>query len=107
MTSMIDQNLAVMIGPSPVENGLPQPPVFSSVEAERKYRKEQLAAGFRIFGRFGFSEGVTGHKTAELQTIVREVMVKRLWLWCCDTKILLGAAVLGPDGLNVRYSVVY
>src|SRR5271163_3736180 len=63
MTSMIDQNLAVLIGPSPVENGLPQPPVFSSVEAERKYRKEQLAAGFRIFGRFGFSEGVTGHIT--------------------------------------------
>jgi ribulose-5-phosphate 4-epimerase/fuculose-1-phosphate aldolase len=63
MTSMIDQNLAVLIGPSPVENGLPQPPVFNSVEAERKYRKEQLAAGFRIFGRFGFSEGVTGHIT--------------------------------------------
>ena len=63
MTSMIDQNLAVMIGPSPVENGLPQPPVFSSVEAERRYRKEQLAAGFRIFGKFGFSEGVTGHIT--------------------------------------------
>jgi ribulose-5-phosphate 4-epimerase/fuculose-1-phosphate aldolase len=63
LTSMIDPKLAVLIGPSPAEGGLPQPPVFSSVEAERKYRKEQLAAGFRLFGRFGFSEGVTGHIT--------------------------------------------
>jgi len=28
-----------------------------------QYRKEQLAAGFRLFGRFGFSEGVAGHIT--------------------------------------------
>lgn len=41
----------------------PLPPVFDSVEAERQFRKEQLAAGFRIFGRLGFAEGVTGHIT--------------------------------------------
>jgi hypothetical protein len=63
MTSIIDSNLAAVTGPSPAGNGLPQPPVFSSVDAERKYRKEQLAAGFRLFGRFGFSEGVAGHIT--------------------------------------------
>ncbi|HWH95429.1 MAG TPA: class II aldolase/adducin family protein [Baekduia sp.] len=38
-------------------------PSFASVEEERQYRKEQLAAGFRIFGRLGFSEGVAGHIT--------------------------------------------
>jgi ribulose-5-phosphate 4-epimerase/fuculose-1-phosphate aldolase len=39
------------------------PPTFATVEEERGYRKEQLAAGFRIFGRLGFSEGVAGHIT--------------------------------------------
>ena len=43
---------------------LPRPPVFDSIEAERQHRKERLAASFRIFGRFGFDEGVAGHITA-------------------------------------------
>jgi ribulose-5-phosphate 4-epimerase/fuculose-1-phosphate aldolase len=34
------------------------------VEQERLQRKQELAAAFRIFGRFGFSEGVAGHITA-------------------------------------------
>ncbi|HEX4249452.1 MAG TPA: class II aldolase/adducin family protein, partial [Pseudonocardia sp.] len=42
---------------------LPTPPTFDSIPEERQYRKEQLAAGFRLFGRFGFSEGVAGHIT--------------------------------------------
>ncbi|GHH71613.1 putative aldolase [Streptomyces sulfonofaciens] len=52
-----------ILGPAPESAGLPTPPVFDSPEAERQYRKEQLAAGFRLFGRFGFSEGVAGHIT--------------------------------------------
>jgi ribulose-5-phosphate 4-epimerase/fuculose-1-phosphate aldolase len=39
-------------------------PTFDSVEAERQHRKERLAAGFRLFGKFGFDEGVAGHITA-------------------------------------------
>lgn len=42
---------------------LPQPPVFDSPEQERRHRKEHLAGALRIFGRFGFSEGVAGHIT--------------------------------------------
>ena len=38
-------------------------PKRESIEEERKYRKEQLAAAFRVFGKFGFSEGVAGHIT--------------------------------------------
>lgn len=49
--------------PGPAGFSFPMPPTFDSVEAERRYRKEQLAAGFRLFGRFGFSEGVAGHIT--------------------------------------------
>ncbi|MGH1503019.1 MAG: class II aldolase/adducin family protein [Acidimicrobiales bacterium] len=35
-----------------------------SVEDERLHRKQRLAAAFRLFGRFGFDEGVAGHITA-------------------------------------------
>jgi len=38
-------------------------PTFEDVESERRHRQERLAAAFRIFGRFGFSEGVAGHIT--------------------------------------------
>src|SRR6266576_1797523 len=39
-------------------------PEFSSVEEERQHRKQRLAAAFRLFGHFGFNEGVAGHITA-------------------------------------------
>lgn len=42
----------------------PQPPVFERVEEERFYRKQRLAAAFRLFAHFGFSEGIAGHITA-------------------------------------------
>src|SRR6266704_6287796 len=38
--------------------------VGDTIEQERLHRKQELAAAFRIFGRFGFSEGVAGHITA-------------------------------------------
>ena len=45
---------------------LPDPPggAYEDIELERLYRKQRLAAGFRLFGRFGFDEGVAGHITA-------------------------------------------
>jgi ribulose-5-phosphate 4-epimerase/fuculose-1-phosphate aldolase len=44
--------------------GLPTPPVFATLAEERQHRKERLAAGFRLFAKFGFDEGVAGHITA-------------------------------------------
>ncbi|MCU0270761.1 MAG: class II aldolase/adducin family protein [Acidimicrobiales bacterium] len=41
-----------------------QVPTFDSVDDERQHLKVRLAAGFRLFARFGFSEGVAGHITA-------------------------------------------
>ena len=38
-------------------------PKFDSVDEERLHRKQRLAASFRLFGRFGFDEGVAGHIT--------------------------------------------
>ena len=39
-------------------------PEFDNVEDERRHRKQRLAAAFRLFGQFGFSEGTAGHITA-------------------------------------------
>jgi ribulose-5-phosphate 4-epimerase/fuculose-1-phosphate aldolase len=38
-------------------------PSFASVEEERLHRKQRLAAAFRLFGKFGFDEGIAGHIT--------------------------------------------
>ncbi|GAA2836737.1 hypothetical protein GCM10020220_027000 [Nonomuraea rubra] len=40
------------------------PPTFDDVEQERRHRQERLVAALRLFGRFGFEEGVAGHITA-------------------------------------------
>jgi len=48
--------------PPGIEKMLPQ--VKRSVEEERLHRKQQLAGALRVFGKFGFSEGVAGHITA-------------------------------------------
>ena len=43
---------------------IPLPPTFDDPQEERQHRKQRLAAGFRLFSRFGFDEGVAGHITA-------------------------------------------
>src|SRR5215468_8126172 len=43
---------------------LPTPPKFDNPADERLHRKQRLAAGFRLFSKFGFDEGVAGHITA-------------------------------------------
>src|ERR1700753_2688805 len=42
----------------------PPMPTFATVEQERVHRKQRLASAFRLFAKFGFSEGVAGHITA-------------------------------------------
>jgi ribulose-5-phosphate 4-epimerase/fuculose-1-phosphate aldolase len=42
----------------------PTMPTFDHPEEERQHRKQRLAAGFRLFAKFGFEEGVAGHITA-------------------------------------------
>jgi len=37
-----------------------KPPVFSDKFEERSYLKHRLAIAFRIFAKFGFSEGIAG-----------------------------------------------
>ena len=47
-----------------IEQPRPSVPTFATLDEERTYRKQHLAAAFRVFGRFGFSEGTAGHITA-------------------------------------------
>ena len=64
MTTDIPENVAAIAAGGPrTDLYIPLPPTFDTVEEERRYRKEELAKGFRVFGRFGFSEGVAGHIT--------------------------------------------
>ncbi len=42
---------------------IPLPPKFDNVTEERAYLKKKLTGAFRVFGKFGFSEGVAGHIT--------------------------------------------
>ncbi len=53
-----------MSQPAQISIGIAGPPSFSTPEEERRHRKQRLAAGFRLFARFGYDEGVAGHITA-------------------------------------------
>ncbi|MFD4758856.1 class II aldolase/adducin family protein [Streptomyces sp. NPDC058439] len=51
--------------PIPVEQlQFALPPVHQSVDEERAYRKERLAGALRLFGAYGYEDGVSGHLTA-------------------------------------------
>ena len=43
---------------------VPQPPTFTTLEAERLHRQQRLAAALRLFALYGYDEGVAGHITA-------------------------------------------
>ena len=50
--------------PAALMGKLPTPPKFDNPADERMHRKQRLAAGFRLFSKYGFDEGVAGHITA-------------------------------------------
>lgn len=54
---------AAIEAPNVVRLGEQYPPSYASEEEERLDRKRRLAATFRLFGKFGFDEGVAGHVT--------------------------------------------
>jgi ribulose-5-phosphate 4-epimerase/fuculose-1-phosphate aldolase len=52
------------VDPAAMMGKLPTPPKFDNLADERLHRRQRLAAGFRLFSKFGFDEGVAGHITA-------------------------------------------
>jgi ribulose-5-phosphate 4-epimerase/fuculose-1-phosphate aldolase len=82
-------------------------PAFDSVEDERRYRKQRLAAAFRLFGHFGFDEGAAGHITARDPELLDHFWVNPLGMnfkQICVKDLLLvneqGAVVEGNWPLN-------
>lgn len=59
----MDTTTAIPVAPQDFDQSEFEPPVFGSVEEERIYRKQRLAAAFRIFAKFGFEHGLAGHIT--------------------------------------------
>lgn len=47
----------------------PSPPKFDDPYKERAYLKGRLAAAFRIFGKYGYDEGVAGHITMRVRFV--------------------------------------
>jgi ribulose-5-phosphate 4-epimerase/fuculose-1-phosphate aldolase len=47
--------------PKPIPYTIPE---FDNVDDARRHLKVRMAAAFRLFGKFGFSEGIAGHITA-------------------------------------------
>ncbi len=64
----------------PTDRLPPRFPKFDSVEAERRHRKQHLAAAFRLFGHFGFDEGLAGHITARDPELLDHFWVNPLGL---------------------------
>ncbi|UUN28691.1 class II aldolase/adducin family protein [Streptomyces sp. FIT100] len=51
--------------PVPVDQlDFAMPPVHDSAADERAYRRQRIAAALRLFARFGYEDGVSGHITA-------------------------------------------
>lgn len=51
-------------------SAFPKPPVFEDKMEERAYLKFRLAQAFRIFGKLGYDEGVAGHITVRVRTLI-------------------------------------
>ena len=63
-TQLVDRSAHTDPGDAISFPNMPRPERYDSVEEERLHRKQRLAAGYRLFGRFGFDEGIAGHITA-------------------------------------------
>lgn len=91
-----------------------QYPEFDSLEEERLYRKQHLAAAFRIFADRGFDEGVAGHIS------VRDpILTDHFWLnplsqhfsqICVSDLILVnedGEVVIGDEPINAAAFAIH
>ncbi|RDW75878.1 Arad-like aldolase [Coleophoma crateriformis] len=89
-------------------------PEFSNLEEERLYRKQHLAAAFRIFAERGFDEGVAGHIS------VRDpILTDHFWLnplsqhfsqICVSDLILVnedGVVVEGDEPINAAAFAIH
>lgn len=93
------------------------PPVFDTVEAERRHRLERLAGTCRLFGRLGFAEGLLGHVTVRdpehedllwvnpLGTSFRRIKVSNLIQVDHQGAVRAGQGTVNPVGLLLHAAV--
>ncbi|KIW53078.1 hypothetical protein PV05_08676 [Exophiala xenobiotica] len=89
-------------------------PKFESLEEERLYRKQHLAAAFRIFADRGFDEGVAGHIS-----LWDPILTDHFWLnplsmhfsQICVTDLILvneeGEVVIGDEPINAAAFAIH
>lgn len=61
MTMPVDSPTGVFLADTHTGLPIPGEPAFASPAEERRYRKQRLTAALRVFGKYGFGEGVSGH----------------------------------------------
>ncbi|KAA0572663.1 class II aldolase/adducin family protein [Azospirillum sp. B21] len=106
------------IQPRPRKFWPPVDPVsYTSVEEERQHRKQRLAATFRLFGRYGFDQGLAGHVTARdpehpdrfwinpLGQHFRTIRVSDLHLVDGDGTILQGDRAINQAGFTIHSAI--
>ncbi|MFT8422111.1 MAG: class II aldolase/adducin family protein [Gluconacetobacter sp.] len=89
-------------------------PAAASFAEERLHRKQRLAATFRLFGRYGFDQGLAGHVTARdpefpdqywinpLAVHFSQIRVSDLQLVDHDGTILIGDRPINTAGFTIH-----
>jgi ribulose-5-phosphate 4-epimerase/fuculose-1-phosphate aldolase len=93
------------------------PPTFASKADERTHRLQRLAAACRIFGRYGFADGVLGHVTVRdpehadrlwmnpYGVSMRQMKVSHLVQANHRGEVVGGAGAINPVGLRLHSAV--
>jgi hypothetical protein len=66
-----------------------QYPHFDNLEEERLYRKQHLAAAFRVFADRGFDEGVAGHISVRDPILTDHFCVFRREMFCVKPNLVI------------------
>jgi ribulose-5-phosphate 4-epimerase/fuculose-1-phosphate aldolase len=92
-------------------------PRFETLQEERLHRKQRLAAAFRLFGKYGWDEGVAGHITARdpefpdrfwvnpLGTPFSRMSVSKLLLVDSDGEVLEGHGTLNRAAFVIHSAI--
>ncbi|KAM3416209.1 hypothetical protein BST61_g7815 [Cercospora zeina] len=85
-------------------------PKFDSLEEERLYRKQHLAAAYRIFAERGFDEGVAGHISSTDAEKGLNPLSMHFSQMCVSDLILVnedGEVVIGDEPINAAAFAIH
>lgn len=97
-------------------DGLPET-AQRSHDDERLYRKRQLVAAYRLFGKFGFDEGVAGHITVRdpeltdhfwvnpLGVSFKQIKISHLLLVSHEGKVIEGQGLLNGAAFTIHSQI--